>query len=110
MNKFKLLFSLALCAVLSHAQAGQESGYRNLREYGCNKGYGACFVYLEGAAVSGGPSCTSNLLRWNGDSEINGKTWLALIIAAKISGKKVNFYVNGCLDGYPTFEWGLIES
>ncbi len=106
-----LLVTLPLALMAVPSSAGAPSGYRNILDFGCHKNDGTCYVTIDGAAV-GDITCSSNSVRWDSKNDINGKTWLALIMAAKAQGKRVSFYIDGCYvnqPAYPTFGYGAIE-
>ncbi len=95
-------------AGMAHAE---DTGFRNIIEYGCHKSDGTCFVSLDGPAFTGAPECVGNQLRWDTKGDANGKSWLAMIMAAAASGKKINFYVSGCQSpGHPTFLYGWVAA
>lgn len=92
------------------AHADGETGARNIMGYGCHKGDGTCFVYLDGPAFNSGAECSGNELRWDAKNDVNGRSWLVIIMAAAINKKKINFYVSGCQSPYhPTFLYGIVE-
>lgn len=92
------------------AQADEDTGARNITGYGCHKADGTCFVFLDGPAFTGGPECTGTQLRWDAKNDANGRSWLAIIMAAAINKKKISFYVSGCQSpGHPTFLYGQVE-
>jgi hypothetical protein len=106
------LAALALMAVSSTATAAEVSGWRTIREMGCHRLDGTCFVVPGGAAVTGGPGCVSNLVRWDSKGDASGKNWLALFMQAKATGKRVSLYVEGCYTAQPqdpTFGYGMLE-
>lgn len=106
-----LLITLSMVMWMTPSAAGTTTGYRNILDFGCHKNDGTCYVTIDGAAV-GDITCTSNSVRWDSKNDVNGKTWLALIMAAKAQGKRVSFYIDGCYASqpmFPTFGYGVIE-
>ncbi|GIB54920.1 hypothetical protein [Vibrio cholerae] len=71
---------------------------------GCHIDTNTCFVYIESEITT---SCTANdkSLRWNGESNTNGKSVLSILLSAQVSGKPITFSVKGCYDNYPSFNW-----
>jgi hypothetical protein len=106
----RYLVGMVLVGLAGMAHADAETGARNILGYGCHKGDGTCFVYLDGPEFTGGPECTGNQLRWDAKGDANGRPWLAIIMAAAVNKKKINFYVSGCQSpGHPTFLYGIVE-
>lgn len=102
------LFFGLIIAMPVVASADEDSGPRGILGYGCHKADGTCYVYLDGAQVTGNPGCSANVLRWS-SGDVNGKNWLAMIMTAAATGKKVSFFVTGCVDpGFPTFSYGTV--
>jgi hypothetical protein len=110
--KSNKLFAIILFApILAWGQTGW-SGFRAITDFGCHNIDSTCFLTVDGPPVSGGSGCTSNSIRWDSKNDPNGKTWLAIILAAKASGGRVGFNINRCYPAqinYPTFNWGLLE-
>jgi hypothetical protein len=104
--------AVAFLVFSNTAAAAQDSDWRTVRELGCHRLDGTCFVAIDGAAVSGGSGCTSNLIRWDSKGDGSGKNWLALFMLAKATGKRVRLYVDGCYVQHPTdptFSYGFVE-
>lgn len=110
---FRLIIAVSFASIASIAHGAEWSGYRNILEFGCHKADGTCYVTIDGTPVTGGPSCVRNDVRWDSKNDVNGKTWLALVMFAKASQKKLGFYIDGCYvlqPAYPTFTYGVVES
>ena len=104
----KYLFILFVFPVFSFSQ---NTGYRSIKEFGCHKSDGTCYVSIDGDPVNV-PGCISNSVRWNSLTDPGGKNWVALIALAKSINKKVSFELNGCYSNqmsFPTFSYGAIE-
>lgn len=107
----KLIATIFFVPIIAWGQTGW-SGFRTIIDFGCHNNDSTCFFTVDGPPVSGGSNCTSNSIRWDSKNDPNGKTWLAIILAAKASGSKVAFNINKCYTGqtsYPTFNWGFLE-
>jgi hypothetical protein len=111
-----MIFRLLVAAFISTASitshAAEWSNYRTIMEYGCHRMDGICYVNLDGPPMTGGPGCISNNIRWDTKNDVNGKNWLAIIISAKATGKRVAFQIDGCqpqFPAYPTFLYGHVE-
>ena len=113
MKSWMLASLLALLVPLSQpCAAAESSGYRNIQDFGCPKADGTCFMTIDGPPVAGAPSCASNSVRWNAKNDVNGQNWLALVMMAKATGKKISLYIDSCYSeqpAYPTFGYGVIE-
>lgn len=107
----QLLLAGLLCVVGPAAASEGWTDYRRVLDFGCHRQDGTCYVTVEGAPV-GASTCTSTSIRWNSKDDVNGKNWLALIMFAKATGKRVGFYVSGCYlpqPVFPTFGHGSVE-
>jgi len=110
----RLFFSLAsLIIVSSFAQLSYagDTGYRTILEFGCHKVNTICYITIDGDPPSV-PGCTSNSVRWDAANDPNGKNWIAMIIFAMATDRKINLYIDSCLPAqstYPTFSWGTLE-
>lgn len=103
----------ALITFSNHASvAAEDTGLRAIGGFGCHKSDGTCFLDIDGPAVGGSYGCPSNNVRWDAKNDINGKSWLALVMLAKAQNKKVSFYIASCYanqPAFPTFQYGSIE-
>lgn len=108
-----LVAALGSLALTTAVQAAEWSGYRYIKDFGCHKYDGTCYVTVDGASVSGGTGCTSNSIRWNSQTDVGGKNWLALVLYAKALNRRVGFQIESCYSNqpeFPTFSWGKLEN
>lgn len=107
---FRYLSAAVFTCMAGLAHADEITGDRNILGYGCHKNDGTCFVFLDGPAFTGGPECTGTQIRWDAKNDVNGKSWLAIIMMAAANKKKISFYVSGCQSpNHPTFLYGTVE-
>lgn len=98
-----LIFALVLGGLVATSHAGAKgTGQRTINSIGCHVDDGTCYAYI-GSAV-GPAECQHESLRWNNDA-VNGKATLSLLMAAFAAGHKVDFYISGCMYGFPTFSY-----
>jgi len=103
-----VVFTLLLAANLSWAE---DTGPRNVIDFGCHTGNSICYVSIDGAPVGGEFGCSSNSVRWNADDAPSGKRLFAMVTAAFVSGNRVQFQISGCLPEqatFPTFTYASV--
>ena len=96
--------AIAILLIISNNLLSAEtSGWRNILDLGCHDFDGTCYVTLDGAPVTGSPGCSSNSIRWNAQSDINGKSTLAIMMMANATGSKVSIYTDKCYPAQAAF-------
>lgn len=97
-----------LFAFSGNAYADGDTGPRNIVTYGCHKNDGTCYVILDGPLITGAPECAGNDIRWDAKNDVNGKTWLSIIMLAASTGQKISLHVSGCFGQFPAFSYGSV--
>lgn len=106
----RYLLALVFVCLAGLVHADEDTGARTILGYGCHMNDGTCYVNIDGPAVTGGPECTGTQLRWDAKNNVNGKSWLAMIMMAAANGKKVQFFASGCMSpGFPAFLFGTVH-
>ena len=107
--KVKIIFCLIFLSLSVTLQANEGStGWRNLLGFGCHLNDGICYLDIDGAPV-GASQCRTTNIRFNTKASENGDVWASMLLAAYVSGKRVNLNISGCYGNYPTFDHGRIE-
>jgi len=108
--KYLLLAGFFLVATDVCVAAGDTSP-RAILSMGCHLGDTTCFAQLDGPPF-GPAACSSTTIRWSTADSPGGKAQLALLTAAFVSNKKVNFYwPDTCYapqPSYPTFVYSIV--
>ena len=101
-RRYKLGATFALAAILSPtAFSAEYSGARTIVDMGCDNVDTICYIDLSGAPVGATVGCSSNYIVWDSVNDPNGKNTLASLLAAFVSGKQINVYINSCLAARP---------
>ncbi len=75
---------------------------------GCHINSNICFAYLESSFPT---SCARHdgSVRWDGESNTNGKAALSIFLTAKTTGKSVILGLSGCYSGDQGFSWVSLQ-
>ena len=98
----KLLKISALVVLMISTSASAHTA--KVTKVGCHIDANVCFVYLDKPITS---ECVHNdgSLRWDGESNTNGKAALSILLSAEATNKSVRFGLAGCYSGFPSFRW-----
>lgn len=113
MNNKVVLIALILSTLIPGTGFAQSSGARKITSVGCHIKDNTCFVTIDGDPV-GPDSCKSNSVRWNSDTNPNGKLAYSSFQAATVTKQQIYLeistvcYIDQPL--YPTFLWYSIPS
>jgi hypothetical protein len=99
----ELIIVTTLAAFSASTPAAENTGQRTIVDMGCDNVDSVCYIDISGAPAGASTGCSSNLIQWDSLNDPNGKNTYAALMAAFISGKQVNVYINSCFAARPAY-------
>ncbi len=101
-NMKKLLTIVASGSLL--ISSGVNALTAKVSRVGCHIDSNVCFVYLDKPITTDCPH-NDGSVRWDGESNTNGKAALSIFLSAEAANKNLVFGLSGCYSGFPSFSW-----
>lgn len=108
MNKFVFLTLSAALFVASPVYGASGVSDRTLKKVHVNVGSGIYFQTDQ--AMINPDGCNGTAWYHVRPGTSYEKEVLSILLSAEMANKKITFYLNGCIDGYPAVDWVNVHS